>query len=413
MNKLYLLLLFGLGVCKPFFAQATQPLELGLSISTSAQREAFYSLAQEFMEENEDVDILITALTSEDYKQRFPELIRHKNQYDVLYWHSGARLEEFIEKNWVASVSDLWLQDQLDDAFDDSIVDSIRFGEHIYGLPISYYQIGFYYNKPLFKKHGLTEPQTWSDFLTLCKQLKALNVIPIFIGTKSNWPATAWFDYLNIRINGLAFHKATTRGKVSFLDERFTKLFTIWSVLNENNYFNTEHQKVDWKQGLPLLYRGMIGMTMIGNYVIQDIPERIIDDIGYFPFPHFDPDKNVYEEAPVDILIIPSNSDNKELAKRFLQFAARSDIQSKLNNTLGVLSPRRDAQISKVSLVNEAYRALDNADGLTQFFDRDARASYADKIMPIIDQFMLDNDVAGVQSSLESVRLREYIPSGR
>lgn len=390
-------------------ARAETTLELGLSISTSSQREAFYALARKFENENKGVTVHIGAMTSERYKLKFPSMLAGK--YDVLYWHAGARLSEFVEQDLIKPLDDLWQHENLKEAFDQSILDTLTINQKRYGVPISYYQLGFYYYKPLFEKHGLTEPSNWREFLELCADLDSVGVTPIFIGTKSNWSATAWFDYLNIRINGLSFHNQTTAGQVSFLDDRFTTLFSVWSELIENQYFNQNHHELDWKQGLPLIYRGLAGMSMIGNYVIQDIPSSIVENIGFFPFPNFGAVPSKYEEAPVDILIIPLASKNQKLASRFLQFAARSDIQSELNAMLGVLSPHRNAQNNRNSLATEAYTVLNKADAVSQFFDRDAKASFANKVMPIIDAFMLNNNISRTQSRLESARLSEFAES--
>lgn len=393
--------------------RAEQTLELGLSISTSAQREAFYSLAQKFEKQNQGVTVHITALTSEIYKQRFPDMLAQSGKYDVLYWHAGARLSEFVEQGLIEPLDDLWKHESFNGAFDQSILDILTFDQKPYGIPISYYQLGFYYYKPLFEKYGLVEPETWQQFLALCENLNTAGVTPIFIGSKSNWPATAWFDYLNIRINGLSFHNQTTAGQVSFLDERFKKLFSVWSELIENEYFNQDHQELDWKEGLPFIYRGLAGMSMIGNYVIQDIPTSIVANIGFFPFPSFGLAPSKYEEAPVDILIVPQASSTQALAKRFLEFTAQSDVQAELNTTLGVLSPNRDAQNNRNALVSEAYTVLNQAEAVSQFFDRDAKASFADQVMPIIDAFLFNNDISKTQSRLESVRLSEFAESAQ
>jgi multiple sugar transport system substrate-binding protein len=116
------------------------------------------------------------------------------NQYDILYWHAGERLFEYIEQGKVASIGDILTAKEMAARFDNAVLDSISFKEKFYALPISYYQIGFYYHKPLFSKLGLSEPHNWEEFLAVCEVLKQYNVPPIYIGSKSNWPATAWFD---------------------------------------------------------------------------------------------------------------------------------------------------------------------------------------------------------------------------
>jgi multiple sugar transport system substrate-binding protein len=295
------------------------------------------------------------------------------NQYDILYWHAGERLFEFIEQGKVASIGDIFTPKEMAAMFDNTVIDSVTFEQNIYALPISYYQIGFYYHKPLFSKLGITEPSNWDQFLVVCEILKNNNVSPIYIGSKSNWPATAWFDYLNLRLNGIAFHKKLMGGEASYLDKRIHNVFKKLQDISEAGYFIEDHQDLEWKQGLPLLFRGLTGMSMLGNYAVQDFPEKIKDKIGYFKFPILNDLSTYYEEAPLDVLVLPTKSAHTELAKIFIRFAAQSDNQEKFNKSLGILSPHKGAQQNNSSLVQEAYDTLSNAKGITQFFDRDSK----------------------------------------
>jgi ABC-type glycerol-3-phosphate transport system substrate-binding protein len=59
---------------------------------------AYYSLISEFEVEHPDVHIVVTAFTSEVYKQKFPTLL-NANLFDVLYWHAGERLYKNAQLN--------------------------------------------------------------------------------------------------------------------------------------------------------------------------------------------------------------------------------------------------------------------------------------------------------------------------
>lgn len=386
-------------------AAKKQSLHFAVSVSTKAQREAYYYLAQQFELENPDVRVEIKALSSEVYKQEFPDLVSEDNHYDVMYWHAGQRLNEFVEQGLVQNLNAIWEQQEWSSSFDPSVFSTLSQNGNQYALPISYYQLGFYYRKSLFSRLGLYEPKNWNEFLQICQSLKKNDIAPIYIGTDSNWPATAWFDYLNIRQNGLDFHMQLVQGKMSFLDPRVTAVLEKLETLIKQDFFIQGHESLSWIEGLPYIYRGVAGMTLVGNYVVQNIPEEITADIGFFPFPSLNAGTETYEEGPLDVLIVPTTSKNKALAYRFLAFAGRADVQSRLNNTLGVISPHRHAQMGSSDLLKEAYQTLQKAAGISQFFDRDAHKDFADTIMPIIDDFMLSADVKITQQELEDARL--------
>jgi multiple sugar transport system substrate-binding protein len=86
---------------------AKQQLKIAASISNSAQRAAYYNLIRAFEDVYPDTQISITSFTSEVYKTKFPQMLL-SNQYDILNWHAGERLFEYIEQGNVASISDIF-----------------------------------------------------------------------------------------------------------------------------------------------------------------------------------------------------------------------------------------------------------------------------------------------------------------
>jgi multiple sugar transport system substrate-binding protein len=243
-DKALLILLSFVCLFHSWFLRANEALHFGVSISNSKQREAFYTLGQRFESNNPGVTIQFTSFTSEIYKQKFPKLVS-SDGYDVLYWHAGERMFEHIEAGEILAIEDEPLNALIQTEFDQSAISAVSKGSRIYGLPISYYQLGFYYNKPLFAQLGLSEPDNWQSFLTLCQALKKASIPPIYVGTESNWPATAWFDYLNLRLNGLAFHLRLVKGQESFLDERVERVFQALKPLIQSGYFIEKSENLE------------------------------------------------------------------------------------------------------------------------------------------------------------------------
>ncbi|MCQ4384250.1 extracellular solute-binding protein, partial [Clostridioides difficile] len=66
--------------------------------------------------------------------------------------------------------------------------------------------------------HG--EPADWAQFLDACRKLKAAGIAPIAVAARDAWTLAAWFDYLDLRINGYAFHQKLMAGDVAYTDPR-------------------------------------------------------------------------------------------------------------------------------------------------------------------------------------------------
>jgi multiple sugar transport system substrate-binding protein len=96
--------------------------------------------------------------------------------------------------------------------------------------------------------------------------------------------------------------------------KKYLKCGKSCSVLDAN-YFPDDHQKHDWNEIMPSLFRKISGMTLIGNFFTADIPEALTNDFGYFNFPTMAPKVPRFEMAPLDLLMIPRYSKNVNLAE--------------------------------------------------------------------------------------------------
>jgi len=262
--------------------------------------------------------------------------------------------------------------------------------------------------KSVFKKYNLNEPKTWDEFLELNKKLKDNKITPIGIGTKNNWPAASWFSYLDLRINGLDFHRKLLTGENSFKDEKVKKVLTTWKELIDKGYFIKKSEKYDWKGILPYMYRDKVGMYLIGNFALSriNIP---LSKFGFFRFPIIDEKMPIYEEAPTDVLFINKKSTKKESSKKFLEFMARPKSQYMLNEVLGFISPNNNAQDSNNEFVKVGAEILGQAEGVSQFFDRDTSQGMANEGFEIFGEFIRNPNIDKTMEALEKSRLKNLV----
>jgi raffinose/stachyose/melibiose transport system substrate-binding protein len=72
-----------------------------------------------------------------------------------------------------------------------------------YGIPWDMGMIGFWYNKDLFTKAGITAPPaTWDELLTDVDKLKAKGIVPYALAGKDEWPGMHLWTYLVLRNGG-------------------------------------------------------------------------------------------------------------------------------------------------------------------------------------------------------------------
>ncbi len=357
-------------LCPP--ARAEQ-LVIDYVISNSAQRSNWLGIIDQFAAANPDIEVVNNGFPQEQYKRDFTTRLK-QGRADVAFWYAGERLRDAASRKLLAPLDADMLALLKSKKFLPGTLEGTRIDGQVYGFPLYYYVWGFVYRKSLFQQLGLQAPGTWDEFLQLCARLQAAGVTPLGLGARSGWPAAAWFDYLNLRTNGVDFHRKLLRGDVAFTDARVRQVFDTWGSLLRKGYFfaptiDQEHERV-----LPYLYRHRVGMMLAGSFIAARFPAAIAPDMGFFAFPAVRPGLPIYQEAPLDVLVLPARGPHPKARQRFLAFLAEGDALRRIAEADQTLPPQAGAVSPAVLLGEPTAAAWRAAAGHTYFFDRDARA---------------------------------------
>jgi multiple sugar transport system substrate-binding protein len=279
-----------------------------------------------------------------------------------------------------------------------------------YGVPYSYYQVGLYFRRDLLERAGVTEaPRTWHELRAACDKLRQSGVDAFAIGSKDLWPTAAWFDYLNLRTNGHAFHMDLMRGLIPYTNERVRTVFARWRELLDAGCFTKNHASVSWQESQSLLYQGKAAMMLIGNYIVPNFPAEVRDRMDFAPFPTIDPAVGRFEDAPMNSIHIPANARNKEDARRFLAYVLRADVQEAINKRVLLLPVNLKAEIADDRFLKKGQELLMQADAFAQYFDRDTSEDLATVAMKGFQEFMINpGRLETVLETIERARRRIY-----
>jgi len=373
--------------------------------SDPAPKQAWADMIAQFETENPDIDVKVNQYDHEGYKSVLRNWLV-TSPPDVVFWFAGNRMKFFVDLGLFEDVSDVWANEGLNDSMS-STKASLSVDGKKYGVPYSYYQWGIYYNKGIFDKLGLSEPQTWDEFIAVCDALKANAITPITIGTKYLWTAAGWFDYLNMRTNGLDYHIDLMDGKIPYTDAGVRNTFANWKQLVDGEYFLENHASYSWQEAQPPMFNGEAAMYLMGNFLTPNFPEGM--DFDFFPFPIIDPSIGRYEDAPTDTVHIPSRAKNKADARRFLAYVALPENQTKLNMALNQLPPNKYATAADNKFLTQGNEMLGSADGTAQFYDRDTDPAMASEGMKGFQEFMVHPErLDKILDNLERVRQRIF-----
>jgi multiple sugar transport system substrate-binding protein len=383
-------------------------LVINTDASDPAPKAAFQAVVDGFMKANPDVTVKINTFDHEGYKTSIRNFLS-ANPPDVVNWYAGNRMAPFVKAKLFEDVSDVWAKNGLNEKLK-STVSSMTIDGKKWGVPYTYYQWGIYYNKGVFAKQGVAVPKTWEELLAASAKFKAANIAPFAIGTKALWPTGGWFDYMNLRVNGYAFHMDLTSGKVPYTDKRVAAVFDKWDQLTKSGYYIADHASYDWQDALPALVKGEAAMYLIGNFAVEPLKKAGMtnDTLGFFQFPKIN-NVPMAEDAPTDTVHIPAKAKNKVDAKRFLAYIASAEVQTSMNQTLGQLPVNNEAKVGDDPFIQAGFKMLSAAAGLGQFYDRDANAEMAKAGMEGFQRYMVKPEQRDeILKQLESVRQRAY-----
>lgn len=385
---------------------SAQSLEIGLLLAPK-QRQIYEDVFAQFTEET-SIELTLVPRDDADYKQMLPKwLAADADGPDVLYWQSAQRLFSLVERYQLPTLNHLWDELNLDHAFG-HLKPSISVRDDIFAIPFSYYHWGMYYKKPVIERYG-GAPRSWQGLLELCQKMRTDGLAPIGLGTEERWPVAAWFDYLNLRLNGMTFHHQLLAGDIDFADSRVRQVFEHWKQLLDQRCFNNNRNRNSWEDIASRLYREQVGITLMGNFIAHKWPKQARAEMGFAPFPSVG-EFNDFEVAPTEVFILNPHSEKREQAEQFLAFVARADTQSLLNIQLGYLPPHADAVTSDEPLTQAGQQLLRGAQGVTQYFDRNTQPEFEQRALSILVNFVEHGDIDSTLTLLERARQETLLP---
>jgi raffinose/stachyose/melibiose transport system substrate-binding protein len=160
--------------------------------------------------------------------------------------------------------------------------------KHTYCVPAASVIQGFYYNKNIFQKLGLTPPKTESEFFADLDKLKKNGVTPLDMGTKDLWPAvdlafnSVWPNYCD----GENTRKDLIAGKAKLTDACFLKAFNV--VARFGAYLPDGNESISYPDTQQIFPLGNAAIFPGGSWEIPLLGKIADFDIGVFP--PFQPD---------------------------------------------------------------------------------------------------------------------------
>jgi multiple sugar transport system substrate-binding protein len=357
-------------------ASPAGPLGFGSNHSDAVPKQAMQAVVDAFTAMS-GIDVRVNTVDHATFQNQVSTYLQGRPD-DVFTWFAGNRMRFFAERGLVGDVSDLWTE--IGGSYGEGFrAASTGIDGRQYFVPFYNYPWVLLYRTSVWQRHGYAPPTTFDDLLKLARRMQADGLVPIAFGDREGWPAMGFFDILNLRLNGYAFHTDLLDGRASWLDPRVRTVFERWRQLVP--FLQPAALGRTWQEGAQAMVGGTAGMFFAGTFAGEQAAPADRADLELAPFPllgtPFDDEHAI--DAPINGFMLAREPHDRESAVAFLRFVASGraqDIWTAANPNYVAASNGADRS-GYSPLQQRAAEIIAGAGRIAQFFDRDTRPDFA------------------------------------
>lgn len=357
-----------------------------------------------------NVKVEHAAMLAAQYQAQLSSWLQQNPAPDLLTFNLNYELRTLAAEGQVRGLGEVWQEAGWDQEMPAAFRQAVSLKDEPYFFPYTWYWWGLWYRQSILDEVGIAPPQTWDELLQTCDALRAADYIPITIGLQERWPAAAWFDYLDLRLNGVDFHRRLMDGQERYDSPQVRDVFSHWAELLDHHCFIDEPDDLTWQEALDFMKQKQAGMMLMGQFLIEAVPTDQRPDYDFVAFPRLREGVPVAEEAPLDVYFVPQNAEHPAAALRFLVYLGSNSVQTNFVQTtrrLPTLPTARDARTAALS--QKGLELINQAQDLTQFYDRDTPRAMADAGLDAMLGFWKHpHQIEAVLRTLEKARKRAF-----
>ncbi|MFI5896100.1 extracellular solute-binding protein [Actinoplanes sp. NPDC051513] len=321
--------------------------------NTDPMLSAWAQMAHQFEAAHPGVKFEITPLENEAFKTKLTTVVQAGDPPDIFHTWGGGVLFQQADAGMVKDITadvGAWKGTLIPTA-----LDAYTNGGKTYASAVDTGMVGFWYNKELFDRAGVsTPPATWADYLEAVRKLKAAKITPIALAGKEKWPGHYYWAYLAMRVAGLdALRQAGADKNFNTPDfvaagDRLAELVALQPF--QTGYLAAGYSTADGQAAT--MGNGKAAMELMGQWA--PVVERdnsagkkgLGGKLGFFTFPAVDGGKGKITDAFGGGGGFAVGKDAPPEAIEFLKFIAQPEnarIEAKTAGVLPVVKAAQDA----------------------------------------------------------------------
>ena len=333
---------------------------------------------------NEAMTVLKTRLIREDYP-------------DIVGIGGDMNYSNFLDADLFEDISDIEIIDTINPAYlkTEKELELLPKGG-VYALPYAANAAGILYNKDMFEQNGWEIPETWSEFIALCEEIKKSGTDPLYLGYKDTWTCLAPWNALAVGLAPSDVCSSVNAGRTTFAAEYAEVADKIKVLLD---YAEPNPNAYSYNDACTAFARGQSAMYPIGSYAVPQIlsvnPDMNIDS---FTFPANENEQDNVLNSGIDLhFSVMKGTKNKEAVYEVLRFLFDDEtVQIYLDDQGGI--PCKQGDFALPSFL----------DGMEQYIKDGRMSDYHDHHYPsemsvdaMIQTYLMDKNDNSAQQFLE------------
>lgn len=280
-------------------------------------------LAQEFEKQHPDISVEVTERPGGVTREaRFKTQLISGNPPDVMAFLTGSILHAANPTDFLIDLSDRPFSKSVNPSFAVSASQNGKLLAAPYG---SMLVGGIFYNKKIYSRLGLAEPETWDEFLENCAKIAAAGISPVSFSLETTWTTQVLFlaDFHNVLAADPEFPARLTAGKIKYSSNNNARQsFEKLSQLHDLGYVDENAGSRILRESVADLASGRaahaIGLSIIVGF-LNEFDPAAPKEIGFFPIPGGTANTGATLWMPFG-LFVPKASQNPNAALKFIDF---------------------------------------------------------------------------------------------
>lgn len=302
----------------------------------------FELVAEKFEADNPGVRVEFQVLTPDQQSTTNLQVLTSGDAPDIASAPFNSTVfTEMLANDQFVSLDDVWEEGDLENRYGIALADAIRPDGKQIGVLFSKVLYGIaWYNKDIFAEVGIEVPEdhqigTMQTLEEWSAKLRQGGYQPLAIGGSSNYHLTWILDNLlataatpDALSNYVTNFSPAVDVTVSYTDKAFADSLTRIKDMYDANVFQDGVLGMDQDAALALFAAGQAGMMMGHNQTPAGVAGKDADfEMDFVLLPGVNNEQNLPNFYAGNLLEIPKNAKNQELAKEFLVLLMSDEMQ--------------------------------------------------------------------------------------